>query len=272
MQLSPSLRCITAPNPSPMTGAGTNTYLVGNDRVAIVDPGPSIPSHIENILEIAGDRIEWIIVTHTHGDHSPGAALLAKETGAPCLGMLSAMPRFQDLSFQPDHILSHDGVIETEEFRLRAIHTPGHVDNHFCMLLENEGILLAGDHLMNGSTVVIIPPQGDMRSYLESLGLLLSYDIHSIAPGHGALITNPREVIEHTIAHRLRREEKVLSCLDNVRSARLSELVVLVYDDVDSSIHRIAEASLWAHLIKLESDGLVVSSNQAERDSIWRIK
>lgn len=277
VNLAPGLRRITAPNPGPMTGAGTNTYILGSDRIAVVDPGPAIPSHIDLIVDSiaeAGGAIEWIFVTHTHGDHSPGAALLAEKTGAPCVGRLSSLPQFQDASFIPDIQLQHDALFRTDEFSLRAIHTPGHVDNHFCFLLENEGLLLAGDHLMNGSTVVIIPPQGDMRAYIASLEFLLDYDLRAIAPGHGELIEHPKAVIEHTVRHRFKREAKVLSCLEQVRCVSIAELVVAVYDDVDAGIYRMAELSLWAHLIKLESDGRVCMEENAEaqpRDKLWRV-
>ncbi len=268
--LGPALRRLTAPNPGPMTGEGTNTYIVGHERVAVVDPGPAIPAHTDAILAAVGDRIGWIIVTHTHADHSPGAAALAAATGAPRLGMLSARPRFQDSSFVLDQPLAHDQLIDSDEFRLRAIHTPGHVDNHFCLLLEDAGVLMAGDHLMNGKTVVIIPPQGDMRAYIASLESLLAYDISAIAPGHGDLMQRPREVIEWTIEHRLQRERKTLGCLQQLGSATLEELVASVYDDVDASIHRVAQASLWAHLLKLETEGQV-SGDGIDAGRRWRI-
>jgi len=240
-----------------MTGEGTNTYIVGESRVAVVDPGPAIESHIDAIAAAVGPRLEWIIVTHTHRDHSPGAAILAKRTNAKCLGVLSSQPDFQDASFTPNQPLEHNKAIKTSEFTLRAIHTPGHVDNHYCLLLEDEGILMAGDHLMNGSTVVIIPPQGDMREYINSLQRLREYNIQAIAPGHGDLINNPEQIISQTITHRLKREKKVMDCLGKIEQGSVTELVVSVYDDVDKSIHRIAESSLHAHLIKLESEGRV---------------
>lgn len=268
--LTKRLRRITAPNPGPMTGEGTNCYLIGQDDIAVVDPGPAIDSHINHIVEIAGDRIKWIIVTHTHRDHSPAAAKLAEITGAPCLGMLASDPSMQDSSFVPDVVLAHDDTIASSDFTLRTIHTPGHVDNHLCFLLEEDGILLAGDHIMNGSTVVIVPPQGDMKAYIESLQRLKDYSLKAIAPGHGELIENPMDVLDWTVKHRLIREEKVLSKLTS-QPALLSELVTLVYDDVSPTLHPIAEYSLWAHLLKLEKDKKAIGSNDNNGVTRWSL-
>lgn len=255
IELTPRLRRITAPNPGIMTGEGTNTYLVGHERIAVIDPGPAIDSHIDAIVEAVGNRLEWIIVTHTHPDHSPAASILAEKTGAPCLGLQAANAKFQDQTFTPDRTLSHDDLIQTDEFTLRTIHTPGHVDNHLCYLLEEDGIFIAGDHLMNGSTVVIIPPEGDMQDYIDSLQRMLDYSIQAIAPGHGELMKNPRELVEWTLQHRLAREAKVIEKLQPLGAVTTAELVASVYDDVDPQLHSFAEFSLLAHLIKLEKEG-----------------
>ena len=172
-RLNSRVRRLVAPNPGVMTGPGTNTYLLGDDEVAVLDPGPAIPSHIEAILETAGDRIRWIVCTHTHPDHSPAWQAVAEATGAQVIGALPADDMFQDDTFKPHQELTHDEVLRTPEFTLRAVHTPGHVSNHFCFFLEEEQMLFAGDHIMNGSTVVIVPPSGDMKAYIESLQLLL---------------------------------------------------------------------------------------------------
>jgi glyoxylase-like metal-dependent hydrolase (beta-lactamase superfamily II) len=255
VQLTKNVRRITAPNPGMMTGPGTNTYLVGSDQIAVIDPGPAEPSHIEAILAACDGKLAWILVTHTHPDHSPAAAVLAKETGAMLMGnVLKENDGHQDDSFIPDESFSHNQCLSSAEFTIRAIHTPGHVDNHICFLVEEDGLLLTGDHIMQGSTVVIIPPYGDMKDYIESLRLLLDYSIDALGPAHGHLIDTPKKEIQYLIDHRLGRETKVVSVLSKERAGTLDSLTPLVYDDVDAKLHPIARYSLLAHLLKLEKD------------------
>jgi glyoxylase-like metal-dependent hydrolase (beta-lactamase superfamily II) len=255
VQLTKNVRRITAPNPGMMTGPGTNTYLVGSDQIAVIDPGPAEPSHIEAILAACDGKLAWILVTHTHPDHSPAAAVLAKETGAMLMGnVLKENDGHQDDSFIPDESFSHNQCLSSAEFTIRAIHTPGHVDNHICFLVEEDGLLLTGDHIMQGSTVVIIPPYGDMKDYIESLRLLLDYPIDVLGPAHGHLIDTPKKEIQYLIDHRLGRETKVVSVLSKERAGTLDSLTPLVYDDVDAKLHPIARYSLLAHLLKLEKD------------------
>ncbi|WP_040481971.1 MBL fold metallo-hydrolase [Luminiphilus syltensis] len=255
VQLTPLVRRIVAPNPGPMTGPGTNTYLVGSRDVAVIDPGPAIPEHIAAIEAAVGDHLRWIVCTHTHPDHSPGAAVLAKHTGAALVGSLTEDDQHQDLTFHPDWAIDHDSTIEAEDWSLTAIHTPGHVDNHFCYLLDQEGIVFAGDHIMNGSTVVIVPPGGDMKAYIQSLERLLDYDVRRIAPGHGELIEDCRAEVAKLVRHRLMREAKVFAALDGLSPCSVDDLVPVVYDDTDPSLYQWAALSLRAHLIKLEKDG-----------------
>ncbi|MFO7552912.1 MAG: MBL fold metallo-hydrolase [Haliea sp.] len=253
--LNSRVRRLVAPNPGMMTGPGTNTYLLGHEQVAVLDPGPAIPEHIDAILAAAEGRIRWIVCTHTHPDHSPAWQAVAAATGAEVIGALPADDRFQDDTFQPTLELSHDWVLEAPEFTLRALHTPGHVNNHYCFLLEEDGMLFAGDHIMNGSTVVIVPPGGDMKAYIESLRLLLDYPLQSIAPGHGDLIHAPREEVAGLVEHRLARERKVIAGLSALGQADMDALVKVVYDDVDPARHEWAKLSLAAHLIKLAAEG-----------------
>ena len=253
-RLNPRVRRLVAPNPGVMTGPGTNTYLLGDENVAVLDPGPAIPAHIDAILETAGDRIRWIVCTHTHADHSPAWKAVAEATGAEVIGALPADDMFQDDTFAPGSDLQHDHVLETPEFTLRAVHTPGHVSNHFCFFLKEEQMLFAGDHIMNGSTVVIVPPSGDMKAYIESLQLLLRYPLKFIAPGHGEVMEDPRGIVEWLVNHRLKRESKVISGLQQLGRVPVEELVKLVYDDVDTSLHKMAKLSLSAHLIKLQQE------------------
>jgi len=251
-----------------MTGPGTNTYLLGDEDVAVLDPGPALPAHIDAILDTAGDRIRWIVCTHTHPDHSPAWQAVAEATGAQVIGASPPDDMFQDDTFKPTLEVQHDYVLSTGEFTLRAVHTPGHVGNHYCFLLEEEGMLFAGDHIMNGSTVVIIPPSGDMKAYIESLQLLLSYPLQFIAPGHGDVMADPKGTVDWLVEHRLMREQKVVDALRKIGRAPLDELVKVVYDDVDTSLHKMAKLSLSAHLIKLQHEHRAA---QHAVDDTWEI-
>jgi glyoxylase-like metal-dependent hydrolase (beta-lactamase superfamily II)/8-oxo-dGTP pyrophosphatase MutT (NUDIX family) len=246
---------LTAPNPGLMTGPGTNTYVLGG--VAVIDPGPAIDSHIEKILQFKD--IRWILCTHTHLDHSPAAAAVKAATGAKILGRPA--PAGQDATFKPDLVLENGQRVQLDGMRgsisLRAIHTPGHASNHVCYLLEETKMLFTGDHVMQGSTVVINPPDGDMRAYLRSLERLLGEDIAIIAPGHGYLIGAPHRELGRLIAHRLNRERKVLAALERLEHPSLDEMLPLVYDDVPERMHRVAARSLTAHLEKLLAEGAV---------------
>ncbi len=253
-ELAPGVRRLIAPNPSMMTGPGTNTYLLGDDEIAVVDPGPDIDEHIERIQEVAGGQIAWILVTHTHPDHSPAAARLASATGAELIGHAPPHGRHQDLTFEPDRIPWDGDVFEAAEFSLQIVHTPGHASNHLCYLHTGLNWLFTGDHIINGSTVVIDPPDGNMGDYLRSLDRLREIEIDTIAPGHGDLIREPRAVIDWHIDHRLEREAKVVAALEGSPDSTSRELVEQVYADVDEKFHELAEHSLLAHLIHLEEE------------------
>jgi glyoxylase-like metal-dependent hydrolase (beta-lactamase superfamily II) len=246
---------LIAPNPGLMTGPGTNTYIIGSEAggKAVIDPGPAIDSHIEKIL--GTKNLKWILCTHTHLDHSPAAAAVKAATGAQILGRPA--PAGQDASFKPDFVVENGQRIDLGGISLRAIHTPGHASNHLCYLLEQSRMLFTGDHVMQGSTVVINPPDGDMRAYLQSLERLLGEDIAVIAPGHGYLIGAPHRELKRLIAHRLNRERKVVAALERLEHPSLDEMLPLVYDDVPERIHRVAARSLTAHLEKLVAEGAV---------------
>jgi len=246
---------LTAPNPGLMTGPGTNSYLVGG--VAVIDPGPAIDSHIERLAQFKS--LKFIVCTHTHLDHSPAAALLQAKTGAKLLGRPA--PAGQDATFKPDFVLENGQRVDLGEIALRAIHTPGHASNHLCYLLEQTRMLFTGDHVMQGSTVVINPPDGNMRAYLQSLERLLAEEIAIIAPGHGYLIGAPHKELRRLIAHRLNRERKVLAALERLGHPSLDEMLPLVYDDVPERVHRVAARSLTAHLEKLVAEGAVRPRN-----------
>ena len=265
IELMPGIRCLVAPNPGMMTGPGTNTYLVGTEDIAVIDPGPAIDVHIERIVAVAGAPISKILVTHTHPDHSPAAAQLAARTGAEQLGLRAPQGRHQDQTFKPDRELVDGERVRVGNVELQVIHTPGHASNHLCYLHAEHGWLFTGDHIINGSTVVIDPPDGDMSAYLEALDTLKTHPLVALAPGHGEPMHEPMTAIDRLIEHRLTRERKVAACLADHPGCDLAGLVVHVYDDVDARLHTIAERSLLAHLLKLERDGAAQNL-----DGVWR--
>ncbi len=255
VELDIGVRRIVAPNASFMTGPGTNTYLLGNNEIAVLDPGPAIAAHIDRIVEVATAPIRWIVVTHTHPDHSPAARALAEKTGAQLIGRPAPDGPQQDKSFKPQRILEDGEELASDEFVLRAVHTPGHASNHLCYELMDRRWLFTGDHIMNGSTVVINPPDGNMNDYLASLRKVAAMDLCMLAPGHGELLDEPQRAAEWIIKHRLEREARVIDALALLGTATVEELVETVYADVGAFLHRVAQRSLLAHLIKLEEDG-----------------
>ena len=261
-ELSPLVRRITAGNSSVFTGPGTNTYLVGKEEITVIDPGPAMPEHIENIAKACGDDIKQILVTHTHPDHSPGAKLLHQRTAAPVMGMYALHKQTQDKTFNANKVLEDGDEIREIEYTLKVIHTPGHASNHLCYLLEEEKMIFTGDHIMEGSTVVIGPPDGNMKQYIESLEKLKQFDISMIAPGHGNLMKDPKSVVDWIVSHRMFREKKVVDALTEFSKANLDQLVEKVYDDVDERLHGIARASLLAHLNKLIEEDKAVSKGE----------
>lgn len=253
VEIAPGVRRITAPNPGVMTGPGTNSYILGDDALALIDPGPALDAHRDALLRVVGHKLRWILCTHTHRDHSPLARALKAETGAQVLGFgTTPDDGRQDADFAPDRTLVDGEMIICGGYRLRAVHTPGHASNHLCYLLEDRGVLFTGDHVMQGSTVVISPPDGDMQAYLVSLERLLELPIGAFAPGHGHVIATPQDEVRRLIAHRLRREEKIFSALALTGPATLEQLVRHAYDDVPERIHPVAMRSLHAHLLRLE--------------------
>jgi glyoxylase-like metal-dependent hydrolase (beta-lactamase superfamily II) len=258
---------VTAPNPGVMTGPGTNSYIIGRGELALIDPGPESDPHRDVLLQAVGGNLKWILCTHTHLDHSPGARAIKNATGARVCGF-AAVPRdgHQDTAFAPDRALRDGDRIEFDGIRLRAIHTPGHASNHLCYVLEERKLLFTGDHVMQGSTVVISPPDGDMQAYLASLEHLLALEIAAIAPGHGHIIETPHEEARRLIAHRLRREQKVIDAFTHKNPATLDELLPAVYSDTPARLHPVARRSLHAHLIKLQRESRVV-----EAEGAWRL-
>ncbi len=254
-EIASGVRRLLAPNPSMMTGPGTNTYLLGNEAIAVIDPGPAIPAHVRNIIVKAGAAIRWILVTHTHPDHSPAVRELAATSGAEVLGMPAPEGKHQDRTFVVTRVLGDGDVLETDEFCLHAVHTPGHASNHLCYRHEQHDWLFTGDHIIDGSTVVIDPPDGNMRHYIESLRRCKGLGCSALAPGHGEVIDNPQRAIDWIIDHRLEREAKVLAAMQANPGLSTHELVPHVYQDIDPKLYGWAERSLLAHVIKLQEEG-----------------
>lgn len=259
---------MTAPNPSLMTGSGTNTYIVGIDEVAVIDPGPDDPEHIDAIIRAVHrngpdrERIRWVLLTHTHSDHAPGAPRLARLTGAQILAFSAASP-----VVTADRTLGDGETLARPGFTLEAIHTPGHASNHLCFFLQEEQALFSGDLIMSGSTVVIAPPDGDMAAYFRSLERVKRRQAARIYPGHGEVIDTPLAIIEEYIQHRLMRERQVLEVLrDGPRT--IADLVPRIYTDLPDALHALAARSVHAHLLKLMAEGKV---SGRDRESEWRL-
>jgi glyoxylase-like metal-dependent hydrolase (beta-lactamase superfamily II) len=261
------VRRIVAGNAGMMTGPGTNTYLLGESQVAVLDPGPDDAMHLDVILGSAGAPIRWVVCTHTHRDHSPLAAKLARRTGATVIGLPPPGDGRQDDSFAPEHRPADGERLTLGDIELTAIHTPGHASNCVCYLVARERLLITGDHVLEGVSPVILPPDGSMGEYLKSIDKLFAHDFQRIAPGHGDVMSDGKKVLEALRAHRLAREDKVLRNLATLGSATLDDLIPKVYDDVPVDRHQWARLTLQAHLIKLAQEGRVVELN-----GIWRIQ
>ena len=264
VRLSERVIRVTADNGSVMTGPGTNTYLIGaasSERWAVIDPGPALGAHVAAIVAAAPGPIDRIFVTHTHKDHSPAAVALKERTGATLHGLAPLHKEWQDATFEPDVTL-HGGerIALAEGTHLSVVHTPGHASNHLCYVLEEEKTLFTGDHVMQGSTVVINPPDGDMAAYIASLRRVAALDLDWLAPGHGFLIAEPRAAIEAIVAHRLKREAKVVDALGELGPASAETLLASVYADVPRHLHAVAMRSLTAHLLKLREEGRAAES------------
>ncbi len=279
--LSPRVRRIVAPNPSMMTGPGTGTYLVGavngNGELAVIDPGPDDEGHLDRVAEIGRGRIRWVLITHTHEDHAPGVPGLVARTGATSVGFgrRRGAGHEEDLVCDIDApdgwsltLEGDDGPVTT----LRALHTPGHASNHLCWLLEQEQLLFSGDHIMDGSTVVIAPLDGDMTRYLSELERLKVLGLQAIAPGHGRLITDPTAKIDEYLDHRRAREEQVAATLEAAGAPQtVDEVVASIYTGVPEALHPVARYSVWAHLRKLGDEGRVSSDDRDDVSAAWSV-
>lgn len=259
--LSPLVRRIVARNPGPFTGPGTNTYLVGIDEVAVIDPGPDDKGHVDAIIGASmKERVRWVLLTHTHPDHWPATKRLVKATKAE---LLMFGKRDKDVDLVPDRVIAEGESIEGSEFGLEVVHSPGHAPNHVCYLLEEERVLFTGDTVLDGMYSVVNPSRGgDMAVYVKTLERLRRMRLSRIAPGHGDVIDEPKVRLDDYISHRRQREQQVLRLLKKRDGAKINELVGDIYGD-DGLPPELVEAAGWqvhAHLVKLKADGKVTGT------------
>jgi glyoxylase-like metal-dependent hydrolase (beta-lactamase superfamily II) len=266
--VSPLISRVLADNPGPFTFRGTGVYIVGGRDVAVIDPGPDLPEHVEALKRaLAGKRVTHILVTHTHNDHSPAAKPLKEWSGAKTYafgphgsGKADDGVKVEeggDMAFVPDVRVRDGDIIEGSGFTFECVYTPGHTSNHTCFALEEEKALFTGDHVMGWSTTVVTPPDGDMAQYMASLRKLFVRDDRTLYPTHGAPIRDPKPFLEAYIDHRLAREAQIVACLrDGIET--IPEMVARMYADVDKRLHPAAARSVLAHLIQLEQEGRVV--------------
>ncbi|HEY7628974.1 MAG TPA: MBL fold metallo-hydrolase [Ilumatobacteraceae bacterium] len=277
VQLSPLVRRVIADNPSKYTYRGTGTYIIGHDDVAVIDPGPELDSHRDALNAAIGSaHVRAILVTHCHSDHSPLAAWLKSETGAPTFaygphGVVDndldiddaieegvTLEETTDTDFDPDVRVGDGEVVAMGDgWTIRGVYTPGHTSNHMCFALDEERSLFTGDHIMGWSTTVVSPPDGDMRSYIESLRKVIGRDDASLWPTHGAPVMSPRPFLQAFLDHRLAREAQVLGAVRRGLS-QIDAIVKVLYADVREELHKAAGRSVLSHLIKLVQDGEVV--------------
>lgn len=269
-QLEPGIARLLAPNPSAFTFTGTQTYLVGHAEVAVIDPGPDLAEHIDAVIAaIAGRRVVAIMCTHTHRDHSPAAAPLARATGAPITGcaplaLEDVGPRADaafDGDYAPDRVLADSESIDVDGRRLTAVATPGHTSNHLCFADERSGALFTGDHVMGWSTTVVVPPDGDMADYMASLVKLKARADRIFYPAHGAAVEKPAQLIRGMLGHRMQRERQILRIVGR-RPSAIREIVAEAYPSLDPRLMIAAGGSVWAHLLDLERRGLVVREGE----------
>jgi glyoxylase-like metal-dependent hydrolase (beta-lactamase superfamily II) len=270
-QLERGIARVLAHNPSAFTYYGTQTYLIGNDEIAVIDPGPDIPEHIEALeVAIGRSKVIAIMCTHTHRDHSPASRPLAERTGAPIIGCaplaLETVGPRADASFDgdygPERVLADGEAVEVDGKIVTAVATPGHTSNHLCFAYE--GALLTGDHVMGWSTTVVVPPDGDMAAYMQSLDKLRQREDRVYYPAHGPAVTNPQQYVRHLMGHRMQREKQILKLVGE-KPREIPDIVANAYPGLDPRLTLAAGGSVLAHLLDLERRGLV-----EQQDEQWK--
>ena len=266
LQISPMVGRVLAPNPSPFTYTGTQTYLIGVTDLAVIDPGPDDADHLNALMAAIGDRpVRAILCTHTHRDHSPAARPLSEQTGAPIIGCAPLTleddgPRADaafDPSYLPDRVLQDGEQVAGEGWTLEAVATPGHTSNHLCFALLEEKALFTGDHVMGWSTSVISPPDGDMADYMRSMQRLLDREDAVYYPAHGDAVATPQRLVRGMMGHRKQREGQITRFLERNGASTIPDMVAEMYKGIDPRLHPAAGRSVLAHLIDLDGRGLV---------------
>jgi glyoxylase-like metal-dependent hydrolase (beta-lactamase superfamily II) len=267
-QLEPGIARVLADNPSAFTFTGTQSYLIGDLQVAVIDPGPDLPEHVDALIRAIGGRpVAAILCTHTHRDHSPAARTLSQLTGAPVVGCAALSldvggPRADagfDPHYAPDRVLSDGETIAIDGQSIEAVATPGHTSNHLCFAVGDA--LITGDHVMGWSTTVVIPPDGDMSEYMRSLEKLRQRDDRIYYPAHGPAVTNPQQYVRHLMGHRMQREKQIVKLVGE-RPRAIPDIVANAYPGLDPRLVGAAGASVLAHLVDLERRGLVTKSGE----------
>jgi glyoxylase-like metal-dependent hydrolase (beta-lactamase superfamily II) len=262
-ELEPGIARVLAHNPSAFTYYGTQTYLIGTRQLAVIDPGPDLPEHIDALeVAIGGRDVVAIMCTHTHRDHSPAARPLAERTGAPIIGcaplaLETVGPRADasfDGDYSPDRVLDDGDLLEIDGETVAAVATPGHTSNHLCFAYR--GALFSGDHVMGWSTTVVVPPDGDMAAYMASLDTLRQRDDRVYYPAHGPAVTNPQQYVRHLVGHRMQREKQILGLIGD-QAREIPDIVANAYPGLDPRLIVAAGGSVFAHLLDLERRGLV---------------
>jgi glyoxylase-like metal-dependent hydrolase (beta-lactamase superfamily II) len=268
-QLEPGIARVLAHNPSAFTYFGTQTYLIGTEELAVIDPGPDLPAHLDALERaIGGRRVAAIMCTHTHRDHSPAAAPLAQRMGAPIIGcaplaLETVGPRADasfDGNYAPDSVLEDGEALQVGGEPVLAVGTPGHTSNHLCFAWR--GALFSGDHVMGWSTTVVVPPDGDMAAYMASLDKLRQREDRIYYPAHGPAVTNPQQYVRHLVGHRMQREKQILTLVGE-RPRPIPDIVAKAYPGLDPRLTAAAGGSVLAHLIDLERRGLVERRGEA---------
>ena len=283
-RLSPLIRRVICNNPGPFTYTGSGTYLIGGDggELAVIDPGPQNDAHLSALLAAVGKaRVSDILITHTHSDHCGGARAFAGRVNAPIKGAgphpvaekkldAPALDEGADYGFSPDAVL-HDGEkIVGDGWTIEAVATPGHLSNHLCFALKNEGALFTGDHIMGWATTVIAPPDGDMGAYLDSLDKLLARTEEIYYPTHGAPVVNPKPFVRAIKTHRRIRDGQILDQLKKGRTL-INEIVPEMYADIDRRLHGAAALNVYAHLIRLVKTGAVMCDGAPTMKSCYKL-